>query len=361
MTPAQFLSRLKRGDAPPVTLFLGPEAYERRRLREALIQAAVGEEREGALTRYDLSEVSLAEVIDDARAMSLFASRRLIIASSAEAALPRTRKAAEETEDDEGGDGSATSSADVLSAYLRDPAPDTILLFEATRWDFEGDDKKKTERVRKFYSAIPDVVELKRMDPGEARGLVDQLARAANLQLGPGAADLLTESLGADAGRIAVEIEKLSTFAGKGRAVTVEDISHLIPDARETTIFALVNALGRRDRGRALGVLDTLCRDGEYLPLALSFLSGQFRMALIAREANLRSAGQVQGHFSKSGIPMWGSRAEQVLQTATKFSKDQLERGMQLIFEADRDLRSPRPDDRIVMEKFIVELTAAQS
>ena len=55
---------------------------------------------------------------------------------------------------------------------------------------------------------------------------------------------------------------------------------------------------------------------------------------------------------------MWGSRAEQVNQTATKFSREQLERGMKLIFETDRDLRSARPDDRIVMEQFVVKLTA---
>jgi DNA polymerase III delta subunit len=40
-----------------------------------------------------------------------------------------------------------------------------------------------------------------------------------------------------------------------------------------------------------------------------------------------------------------------------KFSKVQLERAMQLTFEADRDLRSARPDDRIVMEQFILRLT----
>ncbi|MDQ6706705.1 MAG: hypothetical protein M3Z85_12100, partial [Acidobacteriota bacterium] len=108
----------------------------------------------------------------------------------------------------------------------------------------------------------------------------------------------------------------------------------------------------------SLQVLDTLCRDGEYLPLALSFLSTQFRMALAAKEAGLKTASQIQGHFTKLGLPMWGSRAEQVYQSAVKFSKDQLERGLKLTFNADRDLRSARPDDRIVMEEFVVRLTA---
>ena len=341
MTPAQFLARIKRGEVPPVSLLLGSESYERRRCREAVLGVRESQE----VTHHDLSEVDLSQVIDDAMSLSLFASERLIIASSAEGALPRV--------DSE--DSPATAQ---LEAYVKSPTPGTVILFESTRFDWEGDDKKKNERVWKFFAAVPDVVELKKYSPEEARALLEQLARKAQLALGPGVADALSESLGGDAGRIAVELEKLSTFAGAG-TITLEHVAELIPDARETTIFVLVSALGRRDRERALGVLDTLCRDGEYLPLALSFLSGQLRMALIAKEANLKSASQVQGHFTKQGVAMWGSRAEQVTQTATKFSKAQLERGLKLIFAADRDLRSARPDDRIVMERFVVELTAA--
>jgi DNA polymerase III subunit delta len=184
------------------------------------------------------------------------------------------------------------------------------------------------------------------------------MLRRAQVTMLPSALEMLIESLGADVSRLFTEIEKLSLYGQTGRPINEDDIASLIPDARETTIFALVNALGRKDRTKALGILDTLCRDGEYLPLALSFLSGQFRTALIAKEANLRTSQQIQGHFSKLGIPMWGSRAEQVAQTMGKFTKEQLERGLKLIFEADRALRSPRPDDRIVMESFVAALTA---
>jgi DNA polymerase-3 subunit delta len=164
--------------------------------------------------------------------------------------------------------------------------------------------------------------------------------------------------LGGDVARIAVEIEKLSLFSAGNRSITIDDIISLVPDARSTTIFALVNALGRRDRARGLELLDTLCREGEYLPLALAFLSTQFRLALVSKESGLRSPQQIIGHFSRTGVPMWSSRAEQVYQTVSKFSKEQLERGLKLIFAADRDLRSARPDDRTVMERFVLELTS---
>jgi DNA polymerase-3 subunit delta len=346
MTPAQFLARVKRNEIPPVCLFLGQESYNRKRCREALVVASGGLESE----QHDASETSLTAIVDDARAMSLFASERLIFAIGSETMMPRSIR----DEEDEAGSSTAGGlAAGALDAYVKNPTPGVTLIFEATRWDLEGEDKPKTERVRKFFGAIPDVVEFRRFSSDEARTELNRIAREANLKLDTSAAEALVEALAADVGRIAVEVEKLSLY---GKPITADDLALLVPDARQSTIFALVNALGRRDRVRSLETLDALVREGEYLPLALTFLATQFRMALVAKEANLRGASQVQSHFQRAGVQMWGSRAEQVSQTAAKFSKEQLERGLKLLFETDRDLRSARPDDRTVVENFVVKL-----
>lgn len=354
MTPAQFLGRIKRNEIPPVCLFLGQESYNRARVKEALIAAFPGVEAE----RHEGAELTLAAILDDARAMSLFASERLIFVSNAEALMPRSSRSAAASDDEDDGEGASSagsSDAGTLEGYVKNPTPGVTLIFEATRWDFEGDDKTKIERARKFFGVVPEIVEFRRFSVDEARAEVAAIAKAAKVRLDPAAAEALVESLAADVGRIAVELEKLALY---GKPITAEDLPLLVPDARQSTIFALVNALGRRDRARSLDALDALVREGEYLPLALAFLATQFRMALAVKEANLKSSMQVQGHFQRMGIPMWGSRAEQVAQTAMKFTRDQLERGLKLIFEADRDLRSARPDDRIVMENFVVRLCA---
>ena len=129
-----------------------------------------------------------------------------------------------------------------------------MLLLEAVRFDFDGEEKKKLERIRKFYSVVGEVVELRRHTPDEARLEAQALAKGAGLSISHATLDLLVDALGADVTRIAVEIEKLRLYAG-GRAITGEDIAALVPDARATTIFALVNALGRRDRARSLQLL----------------------------------------------------------------------------------------------------------
>jgi DNA polymerase-3 subunit delta len=345
VTAGQLLNRVKKRDLPPALLLLGPEAFERRRLKEALTTAVA----ETGRAEHDLSEVTLAAVLDDARALSLFASERLIWVTNAEAALPKGR-----SEEDEEGGGSA--SAAPLSDYLKDPTPGVTVVFEAIRFDFEGDDKRKQDRVRKFYGAIRDVVELRRFAAHEVRGESESLMKSSGVRMDADALEMLVEALGFDMARIATEIEKLALYAGN-RTVGPDEISALVPDARATTIFALVNALGRRDRIQSLELLDTLTKEGEYLPLALAFLSTQFRLALAAREAGLKSSSQIQSHFSRMGVQVWGSRAEQIQMTATKFSAAQLQRAVKLIFEADRGLRDTRPDDRVIMERFVLELT----
>jgi DNA polymerase-3 subunit delta len=349
LTAAQLLALVKQGKRPPALLLLGPESYDKRRIKEALAAGVP----EGSLTEHDLTEVTLAEVLDDARSLSLFASDRLIWVLNGEAALPRGR-AADENEEDAG--ASASGDAAPLAAYLKDPTPGVTLVFEAVRFDFEGDDKRKQERVRKFYSAITGVVELRRYAAHEARSEAEALMRKAGLRLDASALDLLVDAMGADIARIAVEIEKLALFAGH-RPLSMDDIASLSPEARTVTIFALVNALGRRDRARSLETLDTLVKEGEYLPLVLAFLSTQFRMALVAREAGLRAPGQIQSHFTRLGVQVWGSRADQIAQTVSRFSQSQLENAVKLISQADRRLRDARPDDRSIMEQFVVELT----
>jgi DNA polymerase-3 subunit delta len=147
-------------------------------------------------------------------------------------------------------------------------------------------------------------------------------------------------------------------FAGPEHKITADDIALLVPNARESTVFALVAALGRGDRKRSLDSLDTLIRDGEYLPLALTFLATQFRLAMVAQEAHLRNAQQVQSYFTGKGIKMWRDRAEQVSHTVGVFSKEKLQAAIEKVFWADKALRDFRPDDRVVMEELVLALTA---
>ena len=77
------------------------------------------------------------------------------------------------------------------------------------------------------------------------------------------------------------------------------------------------------------------------------------------KESGARNAGEVTRLFQRLGLPVWPARAQQALDTAGRFSRPQLERAMTLLFEADRDLRRERPDDRIIMERLVWALTGS--
>ena len=330
---------------------MGAEVYQLGLCRRALVERVLGEDRENGFEHYDLQETALAAILDGARSLSLFAANRVIWVSGAEAALPRGRTASA----DEG------SAAGQLADYLGHATPGTVLVFECNRYEFEGEDRAKIERVEKFYSAIPEIVEFRPYSIEAARSLAQGLAKEAGIQMGLSEIGLLVDSLGADAGRIANEIEKLRLYAGGGRKITADDIARLVPNAQASNIFALVAALGRGDRKRSLASLDTLLREGEYLPLALTFLATQFRLAMTAHEAGLRNVQQIQAYFTKQGIRMWRDRAEQVQQTVAAFPGGKLGRAIESVYRADKALRDTRPDDRVVMEELVFSLTSGNA
>ena len=214
--------------------------------------------------------------------------------------------------------------------------------------------------MAKFYAAVPEIVEFAPVTALDARVFAQKRAGELALKIGAQELDRLVEATAADLARLSNELDKLALFAsGHDGVISEQDIAALVPNLSETTIFALVNALARRDRLESLRLLDTLIREGEYLPLALTFLGSLLRMALAAREQRLRSAQDVQNYFQKQGVAMWRSRAEQVYNASLKFPQEKLEEAIGSVFRADRDLKGSRPDDRIVMEDFVLRLTRA--
>jgi DNA polymerase-3 subunit delta len=353
MHPEQFLSRIAKQPPAPAYLFLGQEGYQRRICKDALLDRVLpGDLRFSGLTQLDLENTNLSEVLDDARSLSLFSSERVIWVCSAELALPRRLPTGADEADDSEKPGTSE-----LAAYLKAPAPGTVLVFECSRYDFAGDDRAKLERVERFYSAVPVVVEFHQFTPESIRFLAQQLAKEQQLKLGGAELAVLLESVGGDATRLRAEMEKLALYVGRERAVTMDDLRALVPHAAQSTIFALVNAIGRSDRAAALRSLDILIREGEYLPLALTFLNSQFRLALAAKEARISSVPQAQSFFAKLSVRLWRERAEQVVGTANAFTKERLAQAVVLIYETDKKFREGYKDDRVVMESLVLGLT----
>ena len=355
MKPKAFLQQLKKGRPTAGYLFAGNEMFYRdrcrRTLRGAVLGAADSSQYQEGWVEYDLREHSLSKLIDEAKTYSLFAPSRVVVGLNAEAALPKRMGSA--------GGRAGGAEADPLRAYFADPTPGVTLLLEATRYDWsDRDDKAKLERVEKFYSAVPESVEFHPFTAGEALAASRALARRLELDIGDELLTELVEMLGSDMARIANDLEKLAVYAGADRVVTPADIEALIPEARHSGVFEFSDALARKDRPRALEILDTLAKSGEYWPMQITLLARLFRQTLAAKEGGARTVNDVMRLFSRSQIPVWPARAKQIVAVAAQFSIDELERALIAMFEADRDLRRERPSDRLIIEQLVVGLTA---
>lgn len=349
MKPKQLQQSLKSGEPAPGYLLLGNELFFRDRCRRAIRKAVLGEEPrdiEEGLTEIDLKQESLTRLLDETRSFSLFATRRLVIGVNAEAVLPKGRsKAGEE-------------AAKQLADYFQDPTPGFTLVFECTKFDpGERDDKAKIERVAKFYSAVPVAVDLNRLTAAEAVRGAEHLAGKLGLDIDRAALAELVEMLAGDMARIETELQKFAVYARDGQKITRVEMELLTPEARQSGMFALTDALSKRDRSRSLEILDTLSKSGAYWPMQITFLAGLFRQALAVKELGGGNPQAVAGALSKRGMRVWPGRARELIEVARKFSQRELEGALIAMFEADRDLRRERPEDRLIMERLVLALT----
>ena len=177
------------------------------------------------------------------------------------------------------------------------------------------------------------------------------------LRIHPKVVSELVDMLGADGFRIQNELEKLALYVGSDRDVTRKDLESMVPEARQSGFFEFSNALARRDRARALQLLDIMSKSGMYWPMQLSLIAGLLRQALMVKELGLRSAGQIPSKLAAFGVRVWPGRARELTQIAGKFRIEELREALVALHEADRGLRSSRPDDRVILDLLVMKLT----
>lgn len=112
-------------------------------------------------------------------------------------------------------------------------------------------------------------------------------SRAAGraIAIEPAAIEALVGHVGSDLRVIASELEKLAQYA-RGRAITSEDVVALTPEAAESSIFNLVDAVVEGRGERALVMLRGMLEQGSEEPMRVQ--------AMIARQLrNLVRAGEL--------------------------------------------------------------------
>jgi len=340
VSPQDLLARLAKGKPIPGILLVGGDSYLRQMCRKKLIEAFVGEGmRDWGIRKFSADDDDISAILGQAQTMPMLAPLQVIFVSET--------KVWERL-----GDDSRDSLVKQISQYLDNPAPFTVLVFEATELD-------QRMRLAKLFAekTLTVSVELS-TDPAERARLAVPLsidiAGKLGARLEQDAAAELCDILNGDLAAIQTEVEKLSAFAGDRKIITRADVDLLVISARKYEVWDLAGMLSARQPAQALAFLDRLLREGEAAPALVGALAWTFRKLLEAQEL---PAGTV-GWQAASRLKMRPDAAELAVRQSRKFPKSQLAGGLAALYEADSLLKSGVANPRAVMEFLVTQLAS---
>lgn len=338
LSPEKLLERLAVGRPLPGVLLLGNDLYLRDLCRARLIEAWVPQDaREWGVSRLSAAEDSLARVLGQAQTLPMLAPRQVVFVQDAEAL-------------ENLGDEALEDALERLAAYLDDPAPFTMLVFEAAALD---------QRKRLFKTlnekALIVAVEL----PGEPEDreaaavvMTLQMAGEMGMELARDAAGELAESCNGDLARIGNELAKLATYAGERRQITRADVEALVVSAKKYSVWQLADMLASRQPARALEFLDSLLREGEPPAGLVGAMAWMYRKLIEAQEL----PAHLSGWQAARQLGMRPETAELALRQSHKIPRPKLLDGLAALYEADSRLKSGTTDQRAVMEFLVTRL-----
>ena len=142
------------------------------------------------------------------------------------------------------------ADAKAVADYLTSPAPATVLALV-------GEGIKADSALAKACAKAGEVLRYEAPRKRDLPGWVAEQFARRSARADADACRALAELVGDDLDALAVEVEKLATWAA-GETIGVRDVELLAVPRAETSVFSLTDAWGRRDVAAVLRACDSL-------------------------------------------------------------------------------------------------------
>jgi DNA polymerase III subunit delta len=349
----RFVSELESHKLRPAYVFVGDEAFFRKRFRAAIIEQLVPpDRRDFSLFEFDLAENDVAEVLDRARTPSLMAPFQVFFVRGVKHLFGR---------------GSNEEKLAAIADYCKHPNPDALLVFVADHISIPADvrrmemqDKERYQRIRETMGPYCGIVELARVEEGEAVRWIAEFCTVRAVKIDADGARELVDALGGDMMMISNELEKLMLYVGARNRITLGDVETMVLAAKQRSLYQLTDAISSKDRVRALEVLDAMLSSGDGDEAAIGhiyMLAKTFRQMLVILERNVRDQRMLWAALWQ-GFRVPPFAADDIIKQARRYkSRRDLTRAIRLVAKADLALRSSPVSKRLVLERLIMDLT----
>ena len=198
---------------------------------------------------------------------------------------------------------------------------------------------------------------------GELRGWITGHAARIGLKIETRAAHVLAERIGGgiwetdvergEMTRIAdSELRKLATYAGE-RPITVEDVEALTTDTRPASVFAITNAVDRREPAAAATALKRALDEGQPGLRILASLAGRVSDLIAVRDLAARRtpATEIAKRVARGNARV----AERLVEAAKRYRGEELEAMLIGLWEADLAIKSNAMEEQPALAAWLGE------
>ncbi|MDI7278238.1 MAG: DNA polymerase III subunit delta, partial [Anaerolineae bacterium] len=189
--------------------------------------------------------------------------------------------------------------------------------------------------------------------PSEAE-LAEWIARRARgkgVSIEPQAVALLATYVGTNLRLLDRELEKLATYVGAGGTVSRQDVERLVSSVQEASIFHMVDALGSRDRRRAVVLLRRLLQEGNAPLYILTMIVRQFRLLLQARELDAQGVPLAEMAREMEVQPWLAGKS---LRQARNFRPAELEAILAQLLDIDVGIKTGQLEGPLALDLFVL-------
>jgi DNA polymerase-3 subunit delta len=303
-------------------------------------------------TILDGKGLTMGELRHVCDSIPFMAERRLILVHGLLSWLGSGRASKEQQPTTDEGPAWKRAFLEDLAAYLPALPPTTRLFFLEGRALLgshpilklaKAEEKNKRGFVRLFdkpkEKQLPSWIEQRARDKGGT------ISREAVL--------VLAALIGNDLRLLDQEIEKLLVYTN-GREIGIEDVQALVSRARQTSIFDLVDCVGRRETDRALRLLHRMLDDEAHPLYLLTMLARQVRILIQVKE--LQAQGRSQQEIANE-LKLHPYVVGKGLAQARNFDMAELEAAHERLVETDWAIKTGAMEEVLALDTLVVELT----
>ncbi|MFD2612694.1 DNA polymerase III subunit delta [Paenibacillus gansuensis] len=330
---------IHQGKIQPVYLCYGSEKYQMDEFLAYLTgQLIEPEYMDFALSKFELSETRLDDVLDDAETPPFLAPRKVVVAK--DAVFFTGAKDSSKVE----------HRVDRLLEYIAKPSESSVIVFTVSA-DKLDERKKIVKQLKERGGVVP-------FQPLSAEELVQWVMRRAEklkCRMDRTSADRLILNAGTSLQALSREMEKLSLFVGEGGAVTEEVIESMVVRTTEQNVFLLIEEIAQLRVQRAMSIFYDLLKQREEPIKLIALIARQFRIILQVKELTHQGYSQQQ---SASQLALHPYAVKIAAEQGRRFETKRLAGILSELAELDYRMKSGKIDKVLGLELFLLRMAA---